>query len=212
MTETYRQIVAGLVGAGVLAGLTFWGGLVLWFNLAIGAAVGLGTYFTIPRKRRPEEIEVAPGVTLAQQQAALAKIDGYVKRFRSLAGKSRQPRIDKLLRELVDRLGKIGRNFEEDPRDLMIDSAGMFLDHYLERAVDLVEQYVRIAGLAREADGEDELAAAESAIGKVLAGVDAFYQQCIQNDLMDLEVNSETLLSILDADLPPLFDNERSRR
>ncbi len=212
MTETYRQIVAGLVGAGVLAGLTFWGGLVLWFNLAIGAAVGLGTYFTIPRKRRPEEIEVAPGVTLAQQQAALAKIDGYVKRFRLLTGKSRQPRIDKLLRELVDRLRKIGRNFEEDPRDLMIDSAGMFLDHYLERAVDLVEQYVRIAGLAREADGEDELAAAESAIGKVLAGVDAFYQQCIQNDLMDLEVNSETLLSILDADLPPLFDNERSRR
>ncbi len=212
MTETYRQIVAGLIGAGVLAGLTFWGGLVLWFNLAIGAAVGLGTYFTIPRKRRPEEIEVAPGVTLAQQQDALAKVDNYVKRFRSLAGKSRQPRIDKLLRELVDLLQKIGRNFEEDPRDLMIDSAGMFLDHYLERAGDLVEQYVRVAGLAREADGEDELAAAESAIGKVLAGVDAFYQQCIQNDLMDLEVNSETLLSILDADLPPLLENERSRR
>ena len=212
MTETYRQIVAGLIGAGVLAGLTFWGGLVLWFNLAIGAAVGLGTYFTIPRKRRPEEIEVAPGVTLAQQQDALAKVDNYVNRFRSLAGKSRQPRIDKLLRELVDRLQKIGRNFEEDPRDLMIDSAGMFLDHYLERAGDLVEQYVRVAGLAREADGEDELAAAESAIGKVLAGVDAFYQQCIQNDLMDLEVNSETLLSILDADLPPLLENERSRR
>ncbi len=212
MTETYRQIVAGLIGAGVLAGLTFWGGLVLWFNLAIGAAVGLGTYFTIPRKRRPEEIEVAPGVTLAQQQAALTKVDNYVKRFRSLAGKSRQPRIDKLLRELVDILQKIGRNFEEDPRDLMIDSAGMFLDHYLERAGDLVEQYVRVAGLAREADGEDELAAAESAIGKVLAGVDAFYQQCIQNDLMDLEVNSETLLSILDADLPPLLENERSRR
>ncbi len=212
MTETYRQIVAGLIGAGVLAGLTFWGGLVLWFNLAIGAAVGLGTYFTIPRKRRPEEIEVAPGVTLAQQRAAMAKVDNYIKRFRSLAGKSRQPRIDKLLRELVDRLQKIGRNFEEDPRALMIDSAVLFLDHYLERAGDLVEQYVRVAGLAREADSEDELAAAESAIGKVLAGVDAFYQQCIQNDLMDLEVNSETLLSILDADLPPIIDNERSRR
>ena len=56
------------------------------------------------------------------------------------------------------------------------------------------------------------VAAAESAIGKVLAGVDAFYQQCIQNDLMDLEVNSETLLSILDADLPPLLENERRRR
>ncbi len=218
MTEFVRQIVSGTGAALTLALLTWYTDFVFLFTLAISAAIGLGTYFTIPRKRAPHEIEVAPGVTQARLDEAVERVDHYIDRFKEEAGRARDPEIRTRVGEIVDLLRRIAANFREDPRDLNLNTTSMFLDHYLQRSHDLVDKYVRLSRITSDgrmdAAGREALETAEEAIQRVKDGFEDYLRQCLDNDLMDLEVGGETLKAIMEMDAPSLDleDLERSNR
>lgn len=218
MTETHRQIASGLTAAAVLALLFLFTDFVFFFNLAISAAIGAGVYFSIPRKRSPDEIEVAPGVTKAQLDAALAKIDRYVGKFKAEAAEARDLEIRTSVGEIVQVLKRIGRNFREDPRDLTLDATPMFLEEVLERSLDLVSRYVGLSRIAHDSPtegyGREALETAERSIRQVREGFEAFFQQCLKDDLRELEVGGETLKAIMEMNSPnlDLDDFERSDR
>lgn len=210
MTEISRQLIAGSAAAVCLAVLATRSDFVFWFNLIISAAIGLGTYFTIPKKRSPREIEVAPGITQDRLDAALETVADYQDRFRVLISRTADPGAKGMIRDLRNMLKKIGGHFREDPRDLTNSSTHMFLDQYLPRSFDLLSKYVRLSHATRDAAGREQLANAETAIRRIQAGFQEFYRKCLQNDLIDLEVESETLNAIMDMDFPELDARERS--
>lgn len=210
MTEFFRQLFAGSAAAVCLAVLSTRSDFVFWFNLVISAAIGLGTYFTIPKKRSPHEIEAAPGVSRAELNAALNTVNDYIDRYKALAGRTADPKAKAMVRELTGRMTKIAAHFREDPRDLNHHTTGMFLDQYLPRSFDLVSKYVRLSHASRGASGREQMAVAETAIQRIQAGFQEYYQRCLQNDLIDLEVESETLHAIMDMDFPDIDPEERS--
>ena len=218
MTEILRQILSGLAAAAALALLFLFTDFVFLFSLVVSAAIGAGVYFSIPRKRSPEEIEAAPGVTQAQLDAAVAKIDLYIGKFKAEAGQARDLEIRTSVEEIVRVLKRIGRNFREDPRDLTLDATPMFLEEVLERSRDLVSRYVGLSLIARDSAAEDygreALETAERSIRQVREGFEAFFQQCLKDDLRELEVGGETLKAIMEMNSPnlDLDDLERSDR
>jgi 5-bromo-4-chloroindolyl phosphate hydrolysis protein len=218
MTEIPRQILSGLAAAAALALLFLFTDFVFLFSLVVSAAIGAGVYFSIPRKRSPDEIEVAPGVTKAQLDAALAKIDLYVGKFKAEAGQARDLEIRTTVGEIVQVLKRIGRNFREDPRDLTLDATPMFLEEVLDRSLDLVSRYVVLSRIAHDGAaagcGREALETAEQSIRQVKKGFEAFFQQCLRDDLRELEVGGETLKAIMEMNTPnlDLDDLERSDR
>ncbi len=208
MKEHLRQIFAGLTAAIVLVVLVLAANFVFWFDLLIAGLTGLGTYFTIPRKKSDEEIEVAPGVTRAQLDRAAEQVDAYVRRFSREEQKCASPETRRMIAGIRNALEKIGENFRLDPGDLNL--AHQFLNQYLEKSFAVVSQYNRLAVMARDDRLAEQLGNVEKSIERIKLGFDGFYRKCLENDLYNLEVESETLNAILEMDQPFLDTEERS--
>ncbi len=199
MNEIFRQILAALAGAIFLAVFSMFTDFVFWFNVCVSAGIGLGTYFTIPRQKEPHEIEIAPGVYQVDLDKAVAQLDEFQKKFESLAAKCRQPKLVAMLGAITATLNKISVNFQEDPRDLK--NADLFLSQYLPNAFDLAAKSVRLADVYAGGDERGNPDSAQETLQQIHNGLKDFYQQCLQNDLIDMEVNAEMLKSITDMDL-----------
>lgn len=201
MNEINRQIISGMIGAIALAVLAMSTDYVFWFSLSISAAIGLGTYFTIPAKKDPDEVDLAPGVTQADLNAATALMGDYIRKFEDINARAADPDLRRSIGEMIEMLKKIRKNFQDDPRDLAISSAPQFLDQYLVRSYDIVAQYVRLSSMALDDRRKERLSDAEDTIRRIQAGFEDFYHECLKNDFMDLEVDSETLKAIIDMDM-----------
>jgi len=205
MNEPGRQILSALAGAILLAVLSMTTDYRFGFVVMMAAGVGLGTYFSIPRRTTPDEIELAPGVTQADLDHALSVMDDYINRFRKLKQGCGVDRVGRILGDILDTMQIIRENFTQDPRDL--SNADPFLNEYLGRAHDIVEQYNRLSRHKGEEILTEQLRGSEETIARIRTGFRDFYNQCLQNDVVDLEVNSETLKSLMEMDLPsPLSD------
>ncbi len=209
MKEHLRQIFAGLAGAVVLVVLVLATNFAFWFDLLIAGLTGLGTYFTIPRKKSDEEIEVAPGVSRAQLDRAAEQVENYIRKFAREEQKCPGIETRRTIAGIRTALEKIGENFRQDPGDLNL--AHQFLNQYLEKSFAVVSQYNRLASMARDDRLSEQLGNVEKSIDRIKLGFDGFYRKCLENDLYNLEVESETLNAILEMDQPFLDVEERSR-
>jgi hypothetical protein len=208
MKEHARQIVAGLSAAIALVILTYATNFVFWFNILIAGLLGLGMYFTIPRKKSDDEIEVAPGITKAQANAALEYVAIYVEKFAVEEQKCRTSDMRSTIQSIRKSLEKIGDNFRRDPQDLSM--ADRFLTQYLEKSYTVVNKYNRLAAMKPDDRLAAQLKNVEESIERIRRGFDGFYRKCLENDLYNLEVESETLDAILEMDQPFLELEERS--
>lgn len=205
MNELGRQILSALAAAILLAVFSMTTDYRFGFVVIMAAGVGLGTYFTIPRRKSPEEIELAPGITQADLDHAVSVMDDSIARFEQLKRACRGEDVGRSLEDILDTLKIIRENFKQDPRDL--SNAGQFLNEYLGRAHDIVEQYNRLSRHPGSGVIGERLRDFEQTIERIRIGFRDFYNQCLQNDVVDLEVNSETLKSLMDMELPsPLAD------
>lgn len=203
MNEVNRQILSGLTAAITLAGLAMTTQYVFWFIVCISAGIGLGTYFSIPAAKAPEEIDWAPGVTQADLVAATQVMDTYIQQFGILRKKATDPGLKQSIREMEKLLARIRQNFLDDPRDLALSGAANFLKLYLVRSHDIVTQYVRLSSKSLEGRASDRLADSGEIIGRIQTGFEKFYQECLQNDFLDLEVDGETLKAIVEMEEDP---------
>ena len=198
MKETYRQIISGLAASMTLMG--FWVGtdFVIWFNLIIAAAIGLGVYFSIPKKKEPHEIEVAPGVTQAQLDNVLHVIDTYTDKFSEFAKASPKKDIADAIGEIVTNLQAISNRFNEEPQDLR--NASVFFDQYLVRSYDIISNYVRLTQKSLQEHEMEKLKPVENTIKRITTGFQDLYRQCLCHDLTELEVKSEAFKAILEVE------------
>jgi hypothetical protein len=81
-----------------------------------------------------------------------------------------------------------------------------------------VSRYVSLSQIAHDSPtegyGREALETAERSIRQVKEGFEAFFQQCLKDDLRELEVGGETLKAIMEMNSPnlDLDDLERSDR
>jgi acyl carrier protein len=210
MRELQRQIIAGLTAAGVFVILSLVTNFVLWFNFIITGALGLGIYLIIPRKKEPHEVEAAPGVTQKQLNDAVERIDIYRERFAHLALSCSKKEIADTVISIAEILNTITENFKTHPSN--VRDASQFLDLYLVRSFDIVSQYMRLADIPLQGNELKQISTIEETIKRIEQGFKDFYHQCLQNNLTDLEVKSETFKSIIDMDSPSFDFEERSRK
>lgn len=207
MKETYRQITAGALAGLALAGFAAALDFVFWADLLLAAGVGVGVYFTIPGTKPPEKVELAPGVTQKDLDDAIKAIRRHRERFTRVARSPVRPEVAEALRDIVKHLNLISQNFREDPGDLAL--AGPFLKEYLTRADRVADQYarlVRITGGGRP----ETFAAVEQGIFQMRHACRLLYQRCLENDLENLETESETLKALIEIADPRAAVDQRS--
>jgi 5-bromo-4-chloroindolyl phosphate hydrolysis protein len=110
-----------------------------------GAAVAVFAValFMIPRRREPHEIELAPGVTLADRLAVEREGAEKIARVTQALGEipARDP-AHETVQNILGAVTSIYRHFVEDPAD--IARAAPFREAHVRKAVDLIETYTRL--------------------------------------------------------------------
>lgn len=205
MTEVFRQICSALAASLSLVFLLYFTDYVFWFDLMMSAAIGLGTWFSIPRKKEDHETEIAPGVSKARLKEAIRRINEYVAEFSQLSSQTRNSGIQKQIAEITGTLTRTGRILWENPAELDSTAAQLFLDQFLKRSCDVVSQYVRMCSTA---DNADKTETAKKAIAEIQSGFNGFYRRCLEKDMTELETEVEILKAISEMDFP---DTERNR-
>lgn len=200
MKETLRQITAGLLAGAAFALFFGWLGYIFWFSLLVSAGIGVGVYLTIPRKKESHEIEVAPGISQAQLDQTVGRLREDIRRFKDIAGKIPDRETADTVQNLANTLSLLADHFRRDPEDL--GKASFFLDQYLTRAHDLAVQYLRLVRMPLAGAEKDYSENVRKTLQRVEAAFDDLYRQCLEDDLTDLHVSSETLQSLMDMDLP----------
>ncbi|HVN78368.1 MAG TPA: hypothetical protein VMW38_05165 [Terriglobia bacterium] len=116
MTDTTKQVIAGMGGAVTLAGASLVGAP-LWLAVAAGLAILGGVQLVFPSRRPPNEIIYDEGVTEEDLQQALGGIEERLQLFRQIASKVK-PDFQAAIGELCEVIQEIADHFRKDPKDI----------------------------------------------------------------------------------------------
>ncbi len=113
------------------------------------------------------------------------------------------PSLQWEIQEIANIVNAIYENFKEDPSD--IDRNRNFIKYNLPEAIKLIEGYAKISARSRHqnisADNKAPLQKAEEAIITIRESFEKLEQDMLTNDLMDLEVQSRTIKTVLQNNL-----------
>ncbi|MGF1445460.1 MAG: 5-bromo-4-chloroindolyl phosphate hydrolysis family protein [Pikeienuella sp.] len=172
LPETLRIAVA--VGLGLGAGLLLWFATRLHEAVVLGAALAVfgAAVAVLPRRRAASEISVAPGVSRAELDAALAegrKVEARI--AAAVAGLDAADPAAAEIARLRAGVAAIHAHLAGNPADL--SRVVTFRNAHLPRAVAIIEAYVRLAGQplldARGRARLDEARSRLPAIGRAFA-------------------------------------------
>lgn len=194
MSDGPRQVVAGLIAAGVFVGL-FFGLVLVWWAALLGAVLIYAALLLIIRRRTPlDEIHLSAQVTAADVARAADALDTAADRLdraSTLAPVAAQAQIA----DMAQHLGSIRNSVATDPDDYR--TTRRFIGFYLPKIVETVEAYV---ALADKATGEQ--AARIDALSADIARFDAIIreidQACLENDVQALELQVGVLADQMD--------------
>lgn len=184
-----RQIVAGIIAAGLFLGLFFGLYLIWWLALALAVAGYFAALLLIRRRTPLDEIRLGERVSAADvAEAALALNDASARLLRAvrLAPEGDQAAIG----QMAGHLQSIRKSIEEDPEDYR--AARRFINVYLPNIVRVVETYVKLSGEA-QGNSAGRVAGLSSQIRGFLPVIERIQAACIENDLAALEVEVEVL-------------------
>ena len=137
--------VAIAVAAAAVTGIALYFATNLHEGVVVGAAVGVFAVglLAIPRRKEPHEIELAPGVTLAERNAvedeAVVRIDRVA---RALGVIPAQDPAHETVQNILGILKSVYGHLLQDPSE--IAGAATFREHHIAKAVDQIETYARL--------------------------------------------------------------------
>lgn len=197
MNTTTREILGALIGAGAFMGFTFGLNVSLLFSIPLALASYVGVRFLVPVPQTVEVDLVAPGVAKEDWQATLAQGDALSQQFKALA-KSVTPMRDQII-GLGDTVTRITQRLREQPGDHQI--VGNFLRYEAKTVIPVIQQYVDLSSETHKSPAIREgLERQEKLIPLVRAKMEEQYQKLLSNDLLEFEVASETLATMLGVD------------
>ena len=201
MKESMRQLLAGVLASVFFVGLYVGASLVWWAALLASVAVFAGTLLLVPKARDPNAVEVAPGVTKGELDAALRQC---AEAGRELAELSKAPHLSREMASALSRLSRIvtdiGDDFAKDPED--IRHARGLTDHHLKAVIEVARAYVDLRKASLNDAGRRKLDEIRAVVTGYVDQFDAIYQACLANDFQRLEVATDALAQILKLEAP----------
>lgn len=200
MKETLRGVVSGLTATVGCLGAYVPLHLSLGISLGVGAAVFVGTYLVIPRKKGADEvvIDTNAGLTEADREDVVAKIDAYRSEilasklaFERLGHPKTAEKIDRVIK-LVDAIAdRTKRKPAEIPR---VES---FADYHLARVSKLVSEYADIADGLQTDRIRMEIEKLKGILDVVADGFEDFYEKLKLRRMDDLRIDGEAYMAVL---------------
>ncbi len=195
MKEFYRQIISGLTAGLFLILLLTFANWIFLFSLLVAGCIGIGVYFSIPRKKDDHEIYVADGITQAQLNEQLAKINTDMETFSNYLSHCQNRKIATAVSSIIEALAMIADNFRKNPKD--IRDAWMSLNTYLDRTRDILARYMNITDLNID---PAYLQSIEQTILRIPELFQDYYRKCIEDDLVEMEISHELFKDILELE------------
>ena len=199
MNDTQRMILSVILSALAGVGLYFVTQLHEGVVLGVTVAVFIILLLALPKQKKPEEVMVAPGVSLALHRQV--KAEGQLKLSRVEKALLKIPGDDPaliLVENIQGTLQSIYAHFDHDPED--IPPAAAFRDHHVGKAVTLIEDYSKLIGdPLLDEGGRDYVLRARDRFAGIEAAFIAQYNALLRHDISALEKagrNLETSLRL----------------
>jgi hypothetical protein len=195
MTDTTKQIFAGIGGAASLAGASLVGAP-LWLAVAVGLAIFGGVQLAFPSHKPPSEILHKEGITAGELQRTLAGIEERMRFFMEVASQVK-PDFRKALNELCEVIQDIAANFRKDPKDIRHPEVASF-QPILDMLRNSLQGYLQLA--QRETltkDEEQSLDRIEKVIHLTIPGMRRLLSALTHEERRAMDADAMTLEALL---------------
>lgn len=113
------------------------------------------------------------------------------------------------MKNIVNGIEKVFKNFEDDPRDMDTSRANIFLNQRLPRIHKMLDNYATLALSSNLTEEEKaRLAEIETQLPAIKEFFDELLVQFRENNLTDLRVDSKTLDALIGMDVPTRLDKD----
>lgn len=133
-------------------------------------AVLVATWIALPRKREAAEIELAPGITQATLEAALAPIRAAAASFGTTAATIQDPPVSQSVHSLARTCRAIADELAGDPKDLR--RAWDFVDYHLQQATRIVDSYAKLDHAPDKSEDERQRL---TAVGQAILEIETLF-------------------------------------
>lgn len=190
MKQSMAWVVCGLLG-GVLF-LAFFLALVP-DNLAVAGIAGVAGLVggALIFVRGASRVALPGGMDARNLDARLRGGWDYHRKLVELARRAPSKTVKAKLEGIADVVERILKDLKQDPADMA--KAGQFLDYYLVSTVAVVGKYLDLLGRAATTEGVSALRSTENTLDTIKAAFEKLYQQLLENEVMDLDVELKVL-------------------
>jgi len=203
MDTVHRQVLAGVLGAITFVAIYLGSNVIFLVQIGVSLVGALLVYFGIcflvDRKLEDNEVEVFPGVTLADQKLAISVCYGAADELRKLssavAGSMRETFVG-----LSNVLRNIGECYETDPEDL-VHSYGV-VNHHVGELIAIARTYTGLNRKALDPSSKERLGKIQLQIEAYVPHLESIYTACLENDFSELEVKAETFRRVMQIEAP----------
>jgi len=191
---TAAGIIAGILSGLIMLGLFFLLHFSLLFTLVLSLAGFFGIYFILFALRPKDAFtfNLGNGITAEMLQTVLEESEEKIKELEKLAKQVRDEKIRAKIHHILIIVKKIYANIRRDPEKIKV--ARQFLSYYFDTSISIVNKYSQLSMQdVRSPEISKALLKAENMLNSIETAFDKQLVKLLSNDIMDLDVEIETL-------------------
>jgi len=191
---TVAGLISGIASGLIMLGLFF----LLHFSLIITLILTLASFFglyIILFALRPQDrfaMNLGNGITAEMLQTVMSESEDKIRELEKLAKQIRDANIRAKIDHILGTVRKIYSNIRKDPEKIKV--ARQFLSCYFDTSISIVNKYSQLS--MQEVQSPEisrALLKAENMLGSIDVAFDKQLAKLLSNDVMDLDVEIETL-------------------
>ena len=198
---TIAGIFAGISAGLIMLGLFF----ILQFSLLLTLLISIGSYigiYLILFALRPKDvldIKLGNGITREMLETVLRESEEKIKELEMLAKQMKDEKIKAKIYHIIETVKKIYQNIRRDPEKMKI--AKQFLSYYFDTSISIVNKYSQLSMQeVQSPEISKALLKAENMLNSIDIAFDKQLAKLLSNDVMDLDVEIETLEKTFNAE------------
>ena len=191
---TVAGIISGIAAGLVMLGLFF----LLQFSILITGALSVlaffGFYVILFALRPKDQFTIHPGngITTEMVQNVLKESEEKIRELEKLAKQIRNENVRAKIYHIITIVKKIYENIRKDPEKMKI--ARQFLSYYFDTSISIVNKYSQLSIQdVHSPEISMALLKAENMLNSIDVAFDKQLAKLLSNDVMDLDVEIETL-------------------
>jgi len=191
---TLAGILAGIASGLIMLGLFFLLNFSIILTLVLSLAGFFGIYFILFALRPKDTLtfNLGNGITAEMLHTVLEESEEKIKELEKLAKQVRDEKIRAKIHHILSIVKKIYANIRRDPEKIKV--ARQFLSYYFDTSISIVNKYSQLSIQdIRSPEISQALLKAENMLNSIETAFDKQLVKLLSNDIMDLDVEIETL-------------------